>query len=268
MPWQSGGVAREDGKPSGASAEPSENRFLRPVTTEERESQARAVEAARATFSKPRDRQGSTYFCADGLTPEETSGLLVEEMMRVATILGMEAVDGGSLSWNDLELIHRGVFEPVFGEKALGFRDIGHPGVTYPVWEVDGNGKLRIRTQSGSAPKQIRRALDRTVLRLERDVVDLARQGQCSREIQLHEAVLPAVRVYARIIAVHPWEDGNGRTAWLVLNHALIRCGVLAVATDPSSEARLALGRAITTRRQRDLEPLADLLVQSIRRSL
>jgi len=42
----------------------------------------------------------------------------------------------------------------------------------------------------------------------------------------------------------------------------------LAVATDPSNEARFALGRAITTRRRRDLEPLADLLVASIRRSL
>jgi len=107
-------------------------RFLRPVTREEQKLQARAVDAARTTFSKPRDREGSSYFCADNLTPEATSRRLVEGIMRVAAILGTEAADDdqGALNANDLELIHRGVFEPVFGEKTLGFREFDHPGVT------------------------------------------------------------------------------------------------------------------------------------------
>ena len=76
------------------------------------------------------------------------------------------------------------------------------------------------------------------------------------------------MRIYAQIVAVHPWEDGNGRTAWLVLTHTLIRCGVLAVATDPSRETRVALGRAITKTGRRDLQPLAELLVETIRASI
>ncbi len=188
--------------------------------------------------------------------------------MRVVTIAATEALDGVSLSRDDLALLHRGVFEPIFGARTLDFRDINHPGVNYPVWEADGRGHPNMRIQTGSAPKQIVRALDRAISRLNRDVGDLALLASRSQEIPLRQAVLPAVRVYAQIIAIHPWEDGNGRTAWLALNHTLIRCGVLAVATDPSSEARVALGRAITTRRRRDLEPLVALLVANIRRSL
>ncbi len=187
--------------------------------------------------------------------------------MRVAAILGTEAADGGSLCAGDLELIHRGVFEPVFGEKTLSFRGLDHPGVTYPVWGPGARGQPQMRVQSGSAPKQIRRAIGRAFTRLERDVADLALRGQRSDEIPLRDAVLPAVRIYAQIVAIHPWEDGNGRTAWLVLNHTLVRCGVLAVATDPSRETRVALGRAITKTGRRDLQPLAELLVETIRAS-
>jgi len=244
-----------------------QNRFLRPVTREEQKRQARAVEAARTTFSKPRDRDESAYCCADNLTPEKTSRRLVEEIMRVAAILGTEAADEGSLCANDLELIHRGVFEPVFGEKTLGFRHLDHPGVTYPVWVQGARGEPQMRVQSGSAPKQIRRAVGRAFLRLEHDVADLALRGQRPDEIPLRDAVLPAVRIYAQIVAIHPWEDGNGRAAWLVLTHTLIRCGVLAVATDPSRETRVALGRAITKTARRDLQPLAELLVETIKAS-
>lgn len=244
-----------------------QNRFLRPVAREEQRRQARAAEAARTTFSKPRDRDGSVYFCADNLTPEETSRRLVEEIMRVAAILGTDAANGGSLCANDLELIHRGVFESVFGEKTLSFRELDHPGVTYPVWGLGACGEPQMRVQYGSAPKQIRRAIGRAFSRLELDVADLTLRGQRSDEIPLRDAVLPAVRIYTQIVAIHPWEDGNGRTAWLVLTHTLIRCGVLAVATDPSRETRVALGRAITKTGRRDLQPLVGLLVKTIRAS-
>jgi fido (protein-threonine AMPylation protein) len=259
-----------DGKDesSRVAVELRQDRFLRPVTREEQRRQVRAVNAARTTFSKTRDRDGSAYFCADNLTPEETSRRLVEEIMRVAAIIGTEAADERSLRANDLELIHRGVFEPVFGEKTLDFRELDHPGVTYPVWVMGARGEPQMRVQSGSAPKQIRRAIGRAFSRLERDVADLTLRGQRSDEIPLRDAVLPAVRIYAQIVAVHPWEDGNGRTAWLVLTHTLIRCGVLAVATDPSRETRVALGRAITKTGRHDLQPLAELLVETIRASI
>lgn len=122
-----------------------------------------------------------------------------------------------------------------------------------------------MRQQPGSAPKQIRRNLQRAFDRLDQDITELEQRS--STPIALREAILPAVRIYAQIIAVHPWEDGNGRTAWLVLNHTLIRSGLLAVATEPTDESRVALGRAITRRGRRDPGPLADLLADAIKRS-
>lgn len=79
--------------------------------------------------------------------------------------------------------------------------------------------------------------------------------------------VRPAATIYAAIIAMHPWLDGNGRTAWLVMTHTLIRSGALAVATRPTMAGRLALGRAITRRAARDIEPLVGHLAETIKRS-
>jgi hypothetical protein len=61
--------------------------------------------------------------------------------------------------------------------------------------------------------------------------------------------------------------DGKDESSRVAVEF-LIRCGVLAVATDPSRETRVALGRAITKTGRHDLQPLAELLVETIRASI
>jgi fido (protein-threonine AMPylation protein) len=225
------------------------------------------MQATRDTFSKPRDVEGSAYYCAPGLTPEETGERIADELTRVAGILAAEAAEDHDIGPEDLGLIHRAVFEPVFGEQTLGFRVLGHPGVTYPVWEAREGESSRMLQQQGNAPKQIGRALDRAFDELHHDLAALEATSSAGGEIPVVQAALPAARIYAQIVAIHPWEDGNGRIAWLVMTHTLIRSALLAVATEPTMDARVALGAAITRRRKRDFRPLAEHLAEVIKAS-
>jgi fido (protein-threonine AMPylation protein) len=210
------------------------------------------------------DEEVSAYFQAPGLTPAETMDRIHEELRRVTALIAIDAGQDRRLVAEDARLIHQAVFEPVFGEQTLPMRWVGHPGVTYPVWKAGQDGKPESHTQSGNAPRQLRGRLRKAFDQLDQEVVALqAQEGGAT----LLEAVLPAAKIYAEIVALHPWEDGNGRTAWLVMTHTLIRSGLLAVATQPTMEARLALGHAITRRRARDPLPLAEHLANTIKAS-
>jgi fido (protein-threonine AMPylation protein) len=220
--------------------------------------------AARATFSKPTDEPGAAYYQARALSVQETGRRIVDELIRVAALMAADALADGDLDVEDLRLVHRAVFEPVFGDLAVDFRQVGHD-VTYPVWERTPFGETIQRSYRGSAPRQIERRLKRAMDRLTNDLSELAAIGE--RGVTLQQAVRPAARVYAEVIAVHPWADGNGRTAWLVLTHTLIRSGLLAVATQPTIDSRVALGAAITRRQRREIGPLAERLAATIKRS-
>lgn len=98
---------------------------------------------------------------------------------------------------------------------------------------------------------------------LEREAVLTAAETQ---EIVLADAVRPAAKLYARLIGIHPFVDGNGRTGFCVLTHALIRCGALAVALPEDDERAFhwCLGQAMRKDRVPDYEPLTELIVGQI----
>jgi hypothetical protein len=52
-----------------------------------------------------------------------------------------------------------------------------------------------------------------------------------------------------------------------VFCHALLRCGLLLVAIPPTPETRWALGAAIRTDKRQEIEPLVDIVEQTIRQS-
>ena len=68
-----------------------------------------------------------------------------------------------------------------------------------------------------------------------------------------------AVWLHARVVEVHPFEDGNGRTSRLLLNVVLIRLGLPPVVPEvPKQEYNEALNNFFRTK---ELEPLVDLLL-------
>jgi fido (protein-threonine AMPylation protein) len=74
------------------------------------------------------------------------------------------------------------------------------------------------------------------------------------------EAIRLAVWAHAEIIRIHPFEDGNGRSARLCAGHLLVQCGMWPVPIETvKQEYTGALNRYHETR---DLDPLVDLFIQ------
>ncbi len=82
-----------------------------------------------------------------------------------------------------------------------------------------------------------------------------------SRDDADYEAVELAVWAQVELLRIHPFEDGNGRTARLLTNLLLVELDLMSVPTEVPREEYLAALRAHDT--HGDLEPLVDLyLVQ------
>ena len=123
-------------------------------------------------------------------------------------------------------------------------------------------GKLTIGMSAKTLPKRLRelvKGLDTAFGERDRAV----RNG---RTRQIMTATIPAARAYGRLLAAHPWMDGNGRTAFPVLSFALVRLGAPAVAVLESEDFQWCLGQAMQ-RKRRNVEPLAEYLAEIIRSS-
>jgi prophage maintenance system killer protein len=243
-----------------------DNRFARQLADlnqRERKFVVPAIEAARTSFAGFEERPESDYKCAAGLTPEETWARVAEELGRVAALITLEGNRDDPLDFTDIELIHKGIFEPVFGEQTLGLRSMPADRVEFPI--VMGKPDApEVRTRRGSGGKQVTANLGRALALFERELAALALQERPA----LGEAAFIAVKLYAKIIGIHPFFDGNGRTAWAVFSYALQRCGLVAIAVPPSDETRWALGRALRQDGSQSYDPLTDVVVNAIKNSI
>ena len=68
-----------------------------------------------------------------------------------------------------------------------------------------------------------------------------------------------AVWLHAKVVQIHPFEDGNGRTSRMLLNIVLVRLGLPPVLVEvPKQEYMMALNHFF---RSADLQPALDLLL-------
>ncbi len=244
-----------------------DNRFARQLEAlddEERRLVIPAVEAAQTTFAGFAERPGSAYHEAPDLSAEETWARIARELARVSTLATLEGHRDRVLEIGDIELIHRGIFEPVFGEKTLSLRSGKKEEVTFPIM-VGSQERPQRRSMRGTGGRQIDAQLRKALKTFNREVETLASRSS-SYKPKLDEAALTAVKLYTKVIRIHPFFDGNGRTAWAVFGYALQRCGLVEIAIPPSDSTRWALGRALKIGGQ-SYEPLTNLVVRAIRES-
>lgn len=242
-----------------------DNRFARRIEeldAQERRLAEAAVEAARASFAGFEERPESHYHRAPGLTAEETWARIAEELGRVSVLTTLEGNRDLPLEVADIELIHRGIFEPTFGDATLGLRSKRNEEVTFPI-AMGAREAPHPGGRRGSGGKQVRQNLGRALATFRRDVDALG----AKRRPSLDEAARTAITLYAKVIGIHPFFDGNGRTAWAVAGYALQRCGLVAIAVPPSDETRWALGRALRQDGSQSYKPLTELVVTAIRDS-
>ncbi|HSS04050.1 MAG TPA: Fic family protein [Solirubrobacterales bacterium] len=246
-----------------------QNRFARQLgelSNEERGIAEGALVAAQATFADFADAKESHYYRAPDLTPEETWRAITAEVARVTAIAAIEARDGGALGTADFHAIHAAIFEPVFGPETLAQRQFEQE-VSYGIVLGEFPDELLHERQRGisgrSLPRRLREiSSDFRRAFEESDAID--ERGESHRVV---DAIRPAARGYARFLGAHPYWDGNGRTAFPILNFTLIRLGLLAIAVPESDKFHWCLGQGMRRDRQASFEPLARHLEDILRNS-
>lgn len=143
-----------------------------------------------------------------------------------------------------LVALHRAAFQGVGG---LGGRLRG-PGF--------GSERLRFGTRYSSDRRDVARELDR----LFREVHARARELDDQGDARSLEAVFAlATHAHTEVIRIHPFEDGNGRSARLLLDVILVRYGLRPIAIEvPRREYIECLECAF----ERDPQPLIDLYLR------
>lgn len=219
---------------------------------------------ALASFSRSLDEAGSPFFQADGFSPDETwnhARLRMAELLRELARLKPEEVE---VSVEYLLHVHDRIFSDLFPGDAGRFR-WKHQGR----WEdgpfgvgVGSGPGSDFRSLRGTAPRGIRRALHREFDRFHERVAELESSAE---PVLVADATMAAGRLYARILRIHPFVDGNLRAAFVVLQATLLLLRLQAVSFDAGQEDHdRALLQAFEKGKGQSYMPIGQLIAERI----
>jgi len=213
--------------------------------------------AARETFGPFNDDDYSPFYAADGLSPEETWERLAERVVDATACAIGVAMSDGRLSQSLVCDVHEHIFGVLFSDLGGRMRAPSE-NVQYSIVLAPGCHRTQVGTGGKGLPKRIwaicaefNAAVDAA---FQLDAPDLGT-----------DLVFPAIRAYAKLLAAHPFSDGNGRTCYVLLQFALIRIGLVAVALDDFGEHQAALGTALRRDGKQSYLQLQDLVSDKIR---
>lgn len=206
--------------------------------------------------------EGSAYAIAAGLTEKETAEAIRNSLVRTRALASIHGGRDTPMSVGFVQACHRSIFSPAFGEQTLDFRRNRADIVEYPYY-LETHGTVVVKTTTGNAPKQVVRQLRDASRAFERAVTALEKNPNP----ELADAVRPCLAMYAKIIRIHPYMDGNGRTARAVFSYTLGRVGLPDIHVKITDQTRLALGHAIRPKKTPNLEPLVAIVVDVLKRS-
>ena len=163
-----------------------------------------------------RDHESSRFYQAHGLSPEETWHALGDELARVLD--DTQRAFWGAPMRMDPERVrwwHGAIFARRFPHDSGRFRqELAFFGVMMP------NGGMR--QLEGAAPESIRRELETVCASFNR------RTGAISnaRATNILDRARAVAVLYAGILRVHPFVDGNHRVSFVALSAALWSLGL------------------------------------------
>jgi Fic/DOC family len=202
-----------------------------------------------------RDNEGSRFYRAGRLSPEETWLALNDELAR---ILGdaLQTFWRGRLEMNPerIRWWHGAIFARHFPYDGGCFR---RERAFFGVVTADGG----MRQIEGSSPETLRRDLAKVCVSFNDGVVRLAK-----RNSSVLERTQVVGALYAGILRVHPFADGNHRTSFVALSAALWSLGLPAVEFSRGEDMAAhdnAVAPALLSR-DGGIEPFAQLLATHI----
>jgi fido (protein-threonine AMPylation protein) len=216
-----------------------------------------ALPAAFPGFAPFRDEEDAQFFRSSVRpfdSPEATAGEIVRRFSQVVFAVMDEASRRPChLGLDDLLRWHRATFKTTFPYQAGELR-------TGPTWfgvRWREQGELRRRTVTGSDP-----ALVRDELRGAFATYNTERERRGPERRPLAVALGTAADLYAGLLRIHPFEDGNLRAAFPALQCALISLGAAPVHFEQAvAEHDEAIGWALRPEPAlRSTEPFVELL--------
>ena len=191
-------------------------------------------------------------------TAETTAAEVVVCFSRVVFAVMREASRRPlRMSRADLLRWHRATFRTTFPYQAGKFRE---EAAVFEIRWREG-GELRRQPLHGSAVFSIATEVDAAFAAYHAELA-----AHTPEQRTLREAVVGAAALYAELLRIHPFEDGNLRAAFPALQGALISLGAAAVDFEGAvAEHDEALGWALRSDAgHRTLEPFVDLIVRRI----
>jgi fido (protein-threonine AMPylation protein) len=221
-------------------------------------------------FADFRDDQSSRFYRSHVRafgTPQKTAAEIHRRLSRVVeSVVATAAQSPLRMGLEDLLRWHTGIFNTTFPHEAGQLRSTQTQfGVR---WRED--GELHQRAITGSDPAAVRAEL-RVAF-----VAYNAERERCSPERRsARETAIAAGSLYADILRTHPFDDGNLRSAYPVLQGALVSLGGRAVDfQDALTEHDEALGWALrpdsatpSDAVTRSVLPFAELLIARMQAS-
>jgi fido (protein-threonine AMPylation protein) len=211
--------------------------------------------AARQTFGPFVDEVDSPFYQAANLSPEETWERLAERVALVTAAAVLQGMRDEPLRRILFERWHAEVFGELFPERG-GVLRTGRDQAQFGVL-LGTRDQPVAQTYVSTGAHNLPRRLDEICAAFDRFAGE-------DREYGLRELVEEAVRLYVRFLNLHPFEDGNGRVAYVLLQFALARLDLPAVALPDHEEHQWVLGRALRRDGKRTDAHLVQLLVDKL----
>lgn len=217
--------------------------------------------AAGQTFGPFNDLPDSPFYTAEELSPEETWERIAERVVLATCAAVVHGAAGRPITVETVRRLHELIFVTTFPEHAGRLRQRGEEaqyGIALGTAE-----RPILQSSRATAGARVLKRLDRTCAEFN----DAALAQDQRDAMQLDEVVLPATRLYVKVLSIHPFLDGNGRTAYALLQYALVRSGLICVALEDFAAHQRALGIALRDDSRQSYLPLRDLLVDKLVRA-
>ena len=205
------------------------------------------------------DEHESPFYEAEDYSPERTWEKIAEGVAGVtarAVALALLAEPASAAMIADF---HRRIFGELFPEVAGRLRRRGEE-VQYGILmgtRKEPVHRARTGTAAGSLGKRLKKACDEFN-------AATAVEDESEEEPTMAQLIAPAVKFYAKVLSIHPFMDGNGRTAYVLLQYALVRNYLLAVALTDYERHQWALGVALRDDRRQSYVELEALVADTI----
>lgn len=208
-------------------------------------------------FESFRDSDISPYYRSElrRLTPEETWTAINARLLGLLRGIHSRTL-GGPVQIDPAQLDRWHGY--LFGQDFMGAGRTRRGNVTYPVLVVD-DGKSVERLRQGPSPELVRGELGRSCKTF---ATHLDRALAGGGDIGMAAGAHAAAELYAAVLRIHPYEDGNGRLSFVVLQAALRSQGMHAITFDDLARHDRLLGPALLDGPACDVNPIAGLVME------